>query len=536
MASVTPPLHTLRPATPGEHLEVEVLARLANGLPDAYALVHGVDWAQSRPSGDRFGELDIVVVNAAGDVAVLEVKAGEVHGRDGALYKRYGTEEKDVTRQVSRQFGAILDRLTRAGLDVRLQHFLVLPHQRVGEEETAAWPRQRILDQDDCQDLVGSVQNKLGRGLPAPEMRERVCAFMDNRLSTLTDVGSVDRQLQVVTQRISGGLADWVPRIHAPSGVIRVTATAGSGKTQLGLRLLREARAQGRRAAYVCYNRPLADHIRELAPGGVDVATFHQWCWVAGGRPKGALDFQALAAAFCASTEGGKGYQLLVIDEVQDLQLDWVAALLRHVTPDGQLVLMDDPAQCLYDDREELEVPDAVIVTASENFRSPRRVVEVINALALVDPPVVACSPFDGDLPDVRTWPAAQGPVRVSVAAVQSCLDRGFAPGDIVVVTWRGRERSALGGERLGEWTLSRFTGGYDERGAPVWSDGALRMETLRRIKGQSAAAVVFTEIDFKALGDAERRMLFVGMTRARMHLVLVMSERAESALMKAMQ
>jgi len=109
---------------------------------------------------------------------------------------------------------------------VRLQHFLVLPHQRVGDEERAAWPRERFLDRDDCADLAGAVQRRLGRGVPAPDLHDRVCAFMCNRQTALVDVGGVARRLQGVTQRIAGGLAEWVPRIHAPSGVLRVTATA----------------------------------------------------------------------------------------------------------------------------------------------------------------------------------------------------------------------------------------------------------------------------------------------------------------------
>ncbi len=531
MASVTPSLHALRPATAGEQLEFDVLTRLACELPEAYALFHGVDWADAAPQGDRHGELDIVVVNAAGEVAILELKAGEVEGREGGLYKRYGSAEKNVTRQVSRQFGSILARLRHASLDVRLQHFLVLPHQRVGDAETVAWPRERILDRDDCEDLAGAVQLKLGRGMAMPEQHERVCAFFANRLRTLTDVGAVDRRLQTVTQRIAGGLAEWVPRIHAPSGVIRVTATAGSGKTQLALRLLRDASAQGRRAVYVCFNRPLADDVRSLAPRGTMVTTFHQWCWSAAGRPAGTIDFEALALAFCQADDQAAAFDLLVIDEVQDLRIDWVEALLRRLAADGRVVLMDDPTQCLYDDREELEIPDAVVITSTENFRSPRRVVEVINALALTQATVEARNPFEGDVPEFHTWTAARGPERATVAAVQSCLDRGFGLDEIVVVTWRGRESSVLPVERLGDWTLSRFTGAYDARGEPLWSEGELRVETLRRVKGQSAAAIVLTEIDFETLDTAQRRMLFVGMTRARMHLVLVTSERAEAAL-----
>jgi superfamily I DNA and RNA helicase len=51
------------------------------------------------------------------------------------------------------------------------------------------------------------------------------------------------------------------------------------------------------------------------------------------------------------------------------------------------------------------------------------------------------------------------------------------------------------------------------------------------RFKGQAADAVVITEIDFSELGLRERRRLFVALTRARLHVALVTSERAAEVL-----
>lgn len=84
----------------------------------------------------------------------------------------------------------------------------------------------------------------------------------------------------------------------------------------------------------------------------------------------------------------------------------------------------------------------------------------------------------------------------------------------------------------MGAWRTQHFDGSYDERGQPNWTDGQLRLETLRRFKGQSAKAVVLAEVDFNELGPLESRMLFVGLTRAQMHAELVLSEKAEQALM----
>ena len=73
MAKVTPPLASIHPLTVGDHAELAMLSRLAHGLSDAFELYHSVDWTQAESIGDRHGELDIVVVNSAGDVAILEV-------------------------------------------------------------------------------------------------------------------------------------------------------------------------------------------------------------------------------------------------------------------------------------------------------------------------------------------------------------------------------------------------------------------------------------------------------------------------------
>ena len=49
-------------------------------------------------------------------------------------------------------------------------------------------------------------------------------------------------------------------------------------------------------------------------------------------------------------------------------------------------------------------------------------------------------------------------------------------------------------------------------------------MESVRRFEGQAAAAVVLTECDFAELDPMNRLLLFVGLTRARVHLEWVVS------------
>jgi superfamily I DNA and RNA helicase len=76
--------------------------------------------------------------------------------------------------------------------------------------------------------------------------------------------------------------------------------------------------------------------------------------------------------------------------------------------------------------------------------------------------------------------------------------------------------------KQLGPHALRHFTGQYDEQGIPLFTEGAVLAESVYRFKGQSAQAVVVTEIEFETFSDSDYRKLFVAMTRAKMGVVLV--------------
>ncbi|MFA6922263.1 MAG: ATP-binding domain-containing protein [Gallionella sp.] len=117
-----------------------------------------------------------------------------------------------------------------------------------------------------------------------------------------------------------------------------------------------------------------------------------------------------------------------------------------------------------------------------------------------------------------------------------SLLEQGFALTDIVILTGRGRGKSNfLNAERIGRFTTRRFTGTYTRNGDPVWSDGELMVESIYRFKGQSAPAVILSEVDFTELTAQERRKLFVGMTRAQLNLQIVLSTQAEACFASAL-
>ena len=99
-----------------------------------------------------------------------------------------------------------------------------------------------------------------------------------------------------------------------------------------------------------------------------------------------------------------------------------------------------------------------------------------------------------------------------------------FQAKDIAVLSCRGLESAALKGiERVGNHTLARFTGDYDLFGNQVYTSGQILFDTVRRFKGQQAAAVILTDVAPREQHLArELQVLFCGMTRATVRLDLV--------------
>lgn len=544
MANLCPSIPSHKAAlNTGEYEELELLQTLERGLPNAYTLFHSVDWSRGIGPKEQHGEIDVVIVNQAGDVLLVEVKSGDVDFTPEGIFKTYGTQVKNITRQIGLQYGALKSRLEDSGLHVHLSHLLVLPHLKV-QTETAQWPRERIVDSEDLGNIVTRISQSLGPGLPNAVNHPRVLAFFENKFQVVPDVSALAGRIQQSATRMSAGLATWVPRITSASGLFRVIGTAGSGKTQLALRLLRDADAVGHKAAYICFNRALADHISHLAPVRMPAETFHEYAQRVVRRSGEAVDFKQVGAFEHLATrcielleQAEPDLDLIVLDEMQDMQPEWVLAMLSRLKAQGKAVLLEDPEQQLYKDRVSFDLPEAVIVTSHENFRTPRALVRLINLLRLTAVDVEAMAPFEGEMQDPIVYESPEKIAPCTVKAVERCLQRGFALADIAVVSMRGRERSVLQGlDKLGAWSLHRFTGHFDEGSTPIWREGQLLIESVRRFKGQAAAAVVLTECDIAELDPLNRRLLFVGLTRARVHLEWVISSNTAHVLEQCLQ
>jgi len=541
VAQLSPSLNPTRHDA-GYFRELDVLQRLQESLPDNHEIFHSVALHTLHEGKDHHGEIDLVILGPNGAILLIEIKAGDVVLRNGGIFKLYRDREKDVTRQTQTQYAALRNRLAAAHLVTDVTNCLVLPDYRIGDAQIVSIPRARIIDASEFDQLGTRVRELLGNGRIHDDV-ESIRRFLANEFRVSADLQIFGDQLRRTSRRLADGLATWVPRLTSPSGLMRIQATAGSGKTQLALRLLNDAAANRQRALYVCFNRALADHIGHLTPPRAKVVSFHELCVDYRRQTSAEPDFsqpdifQTLADTYCTAAEHLPArYDLIVIDEGQDFEPAWVGALLPQLQAQGRLYLLEDDAQRLYE-RDAFDLTDAVTLACNDNFRSPRAICNAINALGLSDQPIDARSPYEGELPGFRVYAGDAELHRQTAQAVRDLQARGIALADIAVLSGYGRQKSALlNADEIDGFTTKRFTGSYSRDGEAQWTRGDLLVESVYRFKGQSAAAVVLTEFDFQELNDQARHKLFVGMTRAHLAVELVLSKSAEKCLVNTFE
>ncbi|MGB4344872.1 MAG: ATP-binding domain-containing protein [Burkholderiaceae bacterium] len=517
--------------------EIETLTLLAAALPDDYTVFHGVHWTNVDRGFSAYGEIDFIVVAPSGRILLIEQKSGFLTETEEGLAKKYPGMDKPklVRNQLLRNVTALMQRFGKGGEALSIDYLLYCPDYQVKRLELAGIDAARIVDARSKESLPALIQRILPLGPVSPQ-RERVLRFLSDVLQLLPDPSAMIGQAHALVTRLAGGLALWARQLDFTPFRLRVIGTAGSGKTQLALAAFSDALASGKKPLYVSYNRPLADHVSRLVPSGGRVASFHQLC-DSFAREQGSVpDYsepevwkkleQQLATA---SLPDAWQFDVLIVDEGQDFSTSWRDALLRLLKPDGRAIWLEDPMQNLYG-RESIDLPGWVGLRSDTNYRSPRQIVELLASLAPAPQQMEAASPFAGADIDFLTYPSGDDAQLFAQTrqAITRCLAAGFSRQDMAIVSFRGRDKSALLNlDALGSHSLKSFDGSYDLFGNPVFRSGELLTESVYRFKGQSAPAVIFTEIDFETMDEKNFRKLFVGMTRARLKLVLVMSEKA---------
>jgi hypothetical protein len=528
--------------------ERHTLLRLRDELPDDLTVYHAVNWVSASEGGSVYGEIDFIVANRYGKLLAIEQKDASVYVADNDLRVDYRHQRgKSIPVQVARNIGALRRQFSRRhdGQALCVDHLLYLPQSFVSGQLPASVDPSRVVDASRSSELC-AVIGQLFDAAPMPSEGQAADAllvheFLTEQVQAVPHIGLLGKTAREATSRVSGGLATWVSRLSLHPHRLHVRGTAGSGKTQLAMQELRQAARLGQMALYICYNRPLADAVKAVAPESVPVVTIHEFARELGESAGETFDFavagvydRMIQALLTYAPQIKDAFDVLVVDEAQDMDESWVKALISMAKRDARITVLADPEQSLY--ARAAFTPDWTTIESPVNYRSPRTLVEFMNHLELCDRPIEAGSTIVGFDP-MWHWYADQSDMMDQTEqALKDLIDRGFAPENIVILTYQGLANSTFfasdAPRGLNQIALKRQDG-YDPAGQVKYTDGRVLVETLYRFKGQAADAVILTEVDFEELDDKNRRKLFVALSRARLHVTYITSVRARDVLLQ---
>lgn len=316
----------------------------------------------------------------------------------------------------------------------------------------------------------------------------------------------------------------------------------------------------------LCYNRVLADYLRDtIGPDPqLEVFHYHSWCWrelESAGIPiperpdlKEEVNKywdQIIPQLLLKAYEEGHiklgMYQAILIDEGQDFADDWYRTLLRALDPTtNSLFIALDSSQTIYKRKVSWKDIGIQVIGRTRvlrvNYRNTRPILTTAYTLIqdLDKSGITVCETGgeyvvpekalrDGPLPVLKKFKSYEEERRYALELIRTRLDKGISPEEILVL---GLSRTDMG--NLEEWLQdagipAQLLGG---RGRA----GVIRLSTIHSSKGLDAEFVLILKThELEKRDEAEgRRLLYIAMTRAKTELYIFYSE--ESSLLSQLE
>lgn len=542
MARIFPAtLPTYIRSNPLRSAECRVFDKLDAQLPDTYTVFYSRPWLGLTPDGREIdGEADFVVAHAEHGLLTLEVKGGRVarnttqdrwtsRDRDGVVHVI-----KDPVAQAMRSKHEILHKLKdHDAWDARfiqVAHGVVLPDSsNPGRDLGAEMPLRIFAFAGDMGGLGDWVQRRmkppegdtdppfepLGQdGLNALELL--LARSFELQVPLSSALALEDEAIRHMTEE-QFHILEYVKRVKRCA----VEGGAGSGKTVLALELAADRAKEGE-VLIICFNRPLAHDAQRRLAGfpRVRVSTFHGFCFSMAREtgldpeavPSGDnLDKHALDLLMGAlEADSSPRFDVIVIDEGQDFQPQWIAALelcLRDEN-ESELYVFYDSNQQVYSGSTGLSGLATPPFPLTRNLRNTHEIFDLARPY-YAGPRYVAAGPEGREVEWVE---AREGD---ELNAVMQALGKLTKTERVLAENIAVLADTHVVVERL----RNHLAGRYVLTDAEGLQQEALIVDTVRRFKGLERQVVVLVLGD-DVLDAVET--LYVGLTRARLHLVMI--------------
>ena len=559
----------------------ELLPFLRQQLGDGYAVIQNPAWFTVDDDGClRTGSADFLLIHPRHGILVLSVRGGQV-AYDGGGQRWTTTDAHGARQRISNPFAQarvaaeILERTVRrsAATDPHAWSYWVdyavwfpaMRWSRAGDGVLSADELVRALDEGDLEqpdEALLALHRATARNTPPPPLDDEAIAALVAlvapsaavKSSLACDIAGEESHIRDLTNAQRDRLfAMWYARRR-----LAVPGAAGTGKTVLALEMAWRLAEQGLDVLFLCANQVLADWLRarvaeDYRPGKPRFTIHSVRSLVAHIARLGgfdALDVAALRMDFSAHQQqlaahlarnvkaveergADMPYDAILVDEAQDIEHALWAPIQRLLRDreNGFFYVFYDEAQRV--DFEEKWRPGFsgadICFPLTVNCRNTRAIYEAMARLNAE----LAELPFTGPegRPIAFIDPAGSGAGDehdrewgddAETRALRAALDHltgpagGLRPEEILVISCRG--------EASTRWRLrhERVIGRHELRWVRYERAGYVSLATIRSAKGLEYKAVVLTELD--GLADEKRRdaLLYVAISRAMHHLVVL--------------
>lgn len=542
----------------GSDAERRLYAAFRDELDNSYTVFHSVAWQSLDPAGrPRDGEADFVIAHPQRGILVMEAKGGTIRC-DPRTGRWTSTDRAGQTHAIKDPFAQARD--SKYILLDQLKLMLGGPRRHINIGHAVAFPdgvasgalpgldkpRDIILDATDLVNLSGWVGGALAyargqtssRGTaPGEEAVEALMKLLGKAWELRTAmwgefVQEQDELIRLTQQQFM--ILDVLNRHRRAA----ISGCAGSGKTMLAAEKASRLARQGFRVLFICFNKNLAADLRDrLKPSdNLDIVHFHELCYNLAREAdvlpvkqddRRFFDQQLPEALMEAADILNVRYDAIVVDEGQDFHEDWwipLQTLLRD--PDeGILYIFFDDNQRIYVRHSTFPIQQPPY-SLTVNCRNTQNIHRVVLQFYAAEEQPTARGP-EGRPPEEIVYGRPHH-LRATLQDVLLHLTREErVPTDEITVLSPLREKSRL-------WD-SRMTQGpqLTDRWPPP--PGQVYFTTIYSFKGLERAVIILTEIDqWPGQADDLNHLLYVGCSRARNHLIVLLCEDADPEIGQA--
>lgn len=375
--------------------ERDVARSLVERLPSDCTIYHSFPWLrlernEYRPENQvlQEGEADFLIIWPERGILVLEVKGGKIRFDHDTMQwystNYYGKEFqiKDPFKQASKNLHAIETIIKKKAFSNRSLPFaygyaVCFPDlvykggSAPGSDPNIVIDLSDFLTNSSFSDSISNALNKWNRTASPRQITKEDKRQIERAISPeFKLVALMSRQIANQEEQLVR-LTDEQHRVLEfcqHNKRVAIEGVAGSGKTLLALSQARFYAEQGLSTLLLCYNKALANWLRENIPDElkelIQVNHFHglvsELCRQCGQafNPKKSAEFWSVEAADLLSDAlavlPGFRFDALVVDEAQDFLPEWWLVLdeLNRDGSEGPLFVFYDPRQVLFQPKE----------------------------------------------------------------------------------------------------------------------------------------------------------------------------------------